>query len=450
MPSVREFGRRVARLIAAGGLAAAATVAAAPSSHAAASNYAAFVLDANTGEALFSRNADARRYPASLTKMMTLYLVFEDLASGKISLNTRLRVSETAAAQPPSKLGVRAGSTIEVEDAILALVTRSANDVAVVVAENLGGSVDGFARRMTSTAHRIGMRNSTFRNPHGLPNSAQTTTARDMATLGLALQDRFPAYYRYFSTRVFVWNGTRIGNHNRLLGRYEGVDGIKTGYTRASGFNLVTSVRRDGRHVVAVVMGGNSARSRDDHMVELLRAHVPRASRGARTAPQLVAEAPPLPREMPPVPRAKPAFEIVTAAIAPSQVPSAPVVQQVATAEPLALVAPAADLEGPTAQGDIDDAASAATAAATGGIPAGWKIQLGALPSQSAADMVLDRASSAAPQILASLSPYTETVSRGSATLYRARFAGFANKEAARAACVQLVRKDFTCLAVPD
>ena len=252
--------------------------------------YAAIVVDANTGSVLHSANADAIRHPASLTKIMTLYMLFERLESGKLSLDSQLRVSEHAADQSPTKLGLREGSTISVEDAIKGMVTRSANDAAVVVAENLAGSEEEFARQMTRKARALGMSNTTYRNASGLPDSAQVTTARDQATLGRAIQERFPRYYRYFSTRTFTFRGQRIGNHNRLLGKVEGVDGIKTGYIRASGFNLVTSVKRDGRHVVAVVLGGTSAGARDARMRQLLAQHVGSAST-RRTAP-MIAEAP--------------------------------------------------------------------------------------------------------------------------------------------------------------
>ncbi|MFD1696865.1 D-alanyl-D-alanine carboxypeptidase [Roseibium aestuarii] len=258
------------------------------------SKYAGIVVDAKTGKTLYANSADSKRYPASLTKMMTLYVVFEELEAGRLSLKTPLKVSKYAAGRPPSKLGLKPGSTIAVEDAILALVTKSANDVAATVAENIGGSEVEFAKRMTRTARQIGMKNTVFRNPHGLPNDQQYTTARDMATLGQALQDRFPRYYTYFDTRVFTYRGARYGNHNKLLGRVKGVDGIKTGYTRASGFNLVTNVERDGRHIVAVVMGGTTGRARDAQMVELINAYLPKASKGSRTREPIMASTAPV------------------------------------------------------------------------------------------------------------------------------------------------------------
>ncbi|MFS8038205.1 D-alanyl-D-alanine carboxypeptidase family protein [Xanthobacter sp. AM11] len=253
----------------------------------------AIMVDANTGKVLYEDNADALRHPASVTKIMTLYLLFEQLEEGNLKLDSDLEVSAKAAAQQPSKLGVRAGSSIEVEDAIKALVTRSANDVAVVIAENLAGSESEFAEAMTRKARALGMSRTVFRNASGLPNPSQVTTARDLAILGRAVQDRFPKQYKYFATRTFYYRGQAIGNHNRLLGRVEGVDGIKTGYTQASGFNLVTSVKRDGRYLVGVVLGGSSGGSRDARMASLISQTLPTAYAGMRTAPKVteVAEA---------------------------------------------------------------------------------------------------------------------------------------------------------------
>ncbi|WP_415716487.1 serine hydrolase [Roseibium sp.] len=261
---------------------------AAPEAAKANPKYAGIVVDAKTGKTLYSSSADAYRYPASLTKIMTLYVIFEELEAGRLSLDSRLKVSKYASGRPPSKIGLKPGKTIRVKDAILALVTKSANDVATVVAENIGGSEKKFAERMTRTARQLGMKKTTFRNPHGLPNSGQRTSARDMATLGRAIQERFPQYYGYFKTRSYKYNGRTYGNHNRLLGRVKGVDGIKTGYIRASGFNLVTSVKRDGRHIVAVVMGGRSGKSRNAQMTKLINRYLPKASRGKKTAPAIV------------------------------------------------------------------------------------------------------------------------------------------------------------------
>ncbi len=269
------------------------SVAASPA--AADANDAAIVVDGNTGEVLFEQNADAVRYPASLTKMMTLYLVFGALERGEVTLDTRFSVSAYAAATPPSRLGVREGSTIRVEDAILALVTRSANDVANVIAENLATSVQAFARQMTSMARSLGMNHTVFQNPNGLPNRAQVTTARDMATLGIALRTRFSEYFHYFSASAFNWRGETIGNHNRLLA-VEGVDGIKTGYTRASGYNLVTSFHHNGHYIVAVVLGGDTATERDAEMRELVATYAPRSATEREAELRAAMLVPPMPR----------------------------------------------------------------------------------------------------------------------------------------------------------
>ena len=240
--------------------------------------YADFVIDANSGAVLHGENADSLRHPASLTKIMTLYLLFEQLEAGKLRFDSRLEVSNHAAQQAPSKLGLMPGQTIAVEDAIRSIVTKSANDVAVVIAEAIGGDEDTFARMMTRKARALGMTRTVYNNASGLPDEEQLTTARDQVTLGRAIQDRFPRYYSYFSTPSFTYHGRAMRNHNHLLGRVEGIDGIKTGYTRASGFNLVTSVRRGNRHIVAAVLGGTSGAARDARMRSLIEQNIASAS----------------------------------------------------------------------------------------------------------------------------------------------------------------------------
>lgn len=240
--------------------------------------YAAIVVDARNGRMLYQSGAEEARFPASLTKMMTLYLLFEAIDSGRVSKTTEIPISDHARSQQPSKIGFRRGETINVESAIHALATKSANDVAVAVAEYLGGTEDAFAATMTSKARVIGMRATVFRNASGLPDGDQRTTARDMAVLGMALRQRFPHHYHYFSEQDFVFRGRTIRGHNDLIGRVRGVDGIKTGYVRASGFNIVTSVNDGGRRLVVVVMGGDSARSRNAHVEELIQRYLPEAT----------------------------------------------------------------------------------------------------------------------------------------------------------------------------
>ncbi|MER8763986.1 D-alanyl-D-alanine carboxypeptidase family protein [Mesorhizobium sp. M0601] len=233
--------------------------------------YAAMVIDAGTGNTLFEVNSTAPRYPASLTKMMTLYLLFEALDSGRISKETQIPVSDNAARQPPTKLRFRRGETIDVDSAIRAVVVKSANDVAVAIAEYLGGSEEAFAGMMTAKARQIGMSSTVFRNASGLPDGDQHTSARDMAVLGMALHARFPQHFHYFSESDFMFRGRLVRGHNDMLGRVRGVDGIKTGYIRASGFNIVTSYNADGHRLIIVVMGADSARQRNDHVEALIQ-----------------------------------------------------------------------------------------------------------------------------------------------------------------------------------
>ena len=240
--------------------------------------FSSIIVDANSGATLAANSPDGSRHPASLTKIMTLYLLFERLEAGKMKLDTEMEVSEHASEQAPTKLGLRPGQTIRVEDAIKGLVTRSANDAAVVIAEAIGGSEEDFAKLMTRKARALGMSRTIYRNASGLPDDEQVTTARDQSTLGRAIQDRFPRYYHYFSTAVFNYHGQNIRNHNHLIGSVEGVDGIKTGYTRSSGFNLVTSIRRGNRFMVGVVMGGRSGGSRDAIMRNLLAENLDKAA----------------------------------------------------------------------------------------------------------------------------------------------------------------------------
>ena len=240
--------------------------------------YAAIVVDDKSGFVLHEVGADEPRHPASLTKIMTLYLLFEQLEAGTLALDIPLQISTRAAMQNPTKLGLKANQTIKVEDAIKGLVTKSANDAAVVVAEAIGGSEEEFAKLMTLKAKALGMTSTTYVNASGLPAEEQITTARDQAVLGRAIQHRFPGYYQYFATPSFHYKGAEMRNHNALLGQVKGVDGIKTGYTEASGYNLVSSVRRDEKHIVAVVLGGTSNAARDARMRQLIEDNISLAS----------------------------------------------------------------------------------------------------------------------------------------------------------------------------
>jgi D-alanyl-D-alanine carboxypeptidase len=280
--------------------------------------YADIVIDGNSGQVLHDVNADEPRHPASLTKIMTLYLLFEQLEAGTLKLDTALPVSAKAAVQPPTRLGLKAAQTVTVEDAIGGIVTRSANDAAVVVSETLGGSEGEFAKLMTRKARALGMTGTTYVNASGLPDDEQITTARDQAILGRAILDRFPGYYAYFSLPNYRYRGKDLHNHNGLLGHLDGVDGIKTGYTEASGYNLALSVHRSKKYVVAVVLGGTSNSERDARMRQLIEEHIPLATT-LRTAPLIVESAgldsadidPTVPVRIQSAPRAAPGASVI-------------------------------------------------------------------------------------------------------------------------------------------
>ena len=416
--------------------------------------YAAIVVDARTGKTLFSANADARRYPASLTKMMTLYMTFEALQSGKITKNTRVPFSAHAAGMPPTKLGVKAGGSVTVETAILSLVTKSANDAAAALGELLGGSEEGFARIMTAKARSLGMKGTVFRNASGLPNPGQFTTARDMATLGIALREHFPQHYHYFSTRSFKFGKQRLANHNRLLGRIKGVDGIKTGFIRASGFNLVTSVVDGNRKLVAVVMGGTSGRSRDNHMAELVRTYLPKASGRGGNAP-LVARADSsssvaafskviLPKSDAPTPDTRPEEVALVEAVDTADEEEVSIAELLPTGAPAAAVASTEQAyAGPTphAKKSVDPIATAT-------VPSGWAIQVASSPSEDEARAFLTRTSEKVGKIVAGASPFTVQFEHKGTTFYRARFGGYESKTAAWNACGALKKHKIDCFAV--
>nr|WP_244440025.1 D-alanyl-D-alanine carboxypeptidase [Mesorhizobium metallidurans] len=430
-------------------------VAGAASSYAARS--AAIVIDAKTGKVLYSSDADGRRYPASLTKMMTLYLTFEAMAKGKIARNSPVVFSARAAAEPPTKLGVRPGGAVTVETAILSMVTKSANDSATALGELLGGNEANFARMMTAKARALGMKSTVFRNANGLPDPGQFTTARDMAMLGIALREHYPQYYGYFSQRSFLYGRKRINGHNRLLGRIKGVDGIKTGYTRASGYNLVSSVSDGDRRIVAVVMGGNSGGSRDNQMAGLINAYMPKAS--SRGGGVLIAKAGGgnpitalakvfLPKHDAPTPDEKPGNDAVAALVeenAPIVEETTPVVQTrkvktvaVATVDDIATARVAAAYAEPEAIDPVN----------TASVPSGWAIQVASSPKRSEAQAFLDKTTKQAPAVLADASGFTVAFDKDGVTYYRARFGGFGSKNAAWKACSALKKKKIECYAV--
>ncbi|MDR9438165.1 MAG: D-alanyl-D-alanine carboxypeptidase [Halomonas sp.] len=438
--------------------------------------YAGIVIDADSQEILYAENADKLRYPASLTKMMTLYLMFEALEEDRLSLHQPLPVSAHAASRPASKLYVKAGSTIPVETAIQALVIKSANDVAVAVAEALGGSETHFARMMTDKARDLGMQDTVFRNPNGLPDAGQVTTARDMVVLSRHLMRDFPQYYPYFSRMSFTWKGKTITGHNRLLKNYPGADGLKTGFIRASGFNVATSAVRDGRRLLTVVMGGFTAASRDAHTADLLDRGFVRASladgrgwlasadiSGGRLmpgepqapgqpvgdgillaslgAPSRGAVSPPEVSAFPPASVEAP----TTTAEAPHQA----VASRVATVE-----TPAGTTMASLEQGSADDPIRelmASTTASADPAPdvsvrrGGWGVQVGAFSDAGHARTLASRAAGQLASELADARVAVADAER--AGIYRARLVDM-NEGQAHTACRRLVAQGMECMVV--
>ncbi len=390
-----------------------------------AAKYAAIVVDARTGEVLHEENADTITHPASLTKMMTLYLTFDALDEGRLTLDQALPVSSWAEAQSPTKLGLRAGQSLRVEQAILGLVTKSANDAAVVLAEALGGSEAKFAEMMTRKARELGMRSTVFRNANGLPNMEQVTTARDFSLLSRALLSDHSKYYPYFSRRNFVYGGRSLHNHNRLMLRYEGMDGIKTGYTVASGFNLAASAVRDGRRLVAVVMGGKSAVSRDARMAVLLDKAFGKPSRDADTPVAANDDD----DEEDDVPAAKPAAKAPVNTKAP---PKAPSKVELASAASTGAAARPPGAKG-AAKGDDDDA--------------DWGVQVGAFSTRDAGARALTQATKQAPFLLRNAKRNITEVKSGQAKVFRARMIGL-DEATARKICAELVKHGQRCVTV--
>lgn len=397
--------------------------------------YAGIVIDAKTGRTLYKYKADSKRYPASLTKMMTLYLTFEALERGKIKKSTRFPVSKNAAAEQPSKLGLRPGQTITVEQAIYALVTKSANDAATALGEFLGGSETNFAKLMTTKARSLKMASTTFKNAHGLPNSRQVTTARDMARLGIALREHYPRYYKYFSTTSFKFGKANYGNHNRLLGRVKGVDGIKTGYTRASGFNLVSSVRANGRSIVAVVMGGKSGASRNAQMQKLISQYLRKASRTGSGGFYAKTKLKGL------VPSSK------TASVSPEKVPVPVITSYAAKPVVVASAVPAPSIAAkptpvPANVAGVDKINTAST-----NIPNGWSVQVGAAQTQNDALGLLAHIKKKGGGTLSGAQAYTMAFVKDGQQYYRARFGGFKGQDHAVSTCKSLKKKGISCWA---
>jgi D-alanyl-D-alanine carboxypeptidase len=481
---------------------------------------------------LYESAADAARYPASVTKVMTLYVLFQELDAGNIKLSDKMTVSKHAAKAVPTKLGLKAGSKITVENAIKALVTLSANDMARVIAEHISGSESKFAERMTATARALGMSRTTYRNASGLPDSKQITTVRDQAILGVAIYQHFPSYYEYFQTKSFSYGKRTYGNHNRLLGE-RGVDGIKTGYTKASGFNLLTAARKDGHHIVVAAFGFDKSGSRDAKVRELVKKYGTKGRSGGyldvamipvpgrKGATVQIASTDPVPVTPLPYPAWRldqqvmvasapvtdvEAEMVMTASVAPSpearpadlpaRVPTqataaissvAPTprdrpldvigawisdtLQLGAEPAPLGQTTPSAPLlppvgigdagepidlmtSGAIGEGDVTEVAAVteqpmpAPIAAAPAVPAdAWIVQIGAAPTEAGASSLLSDAASGV-SALGGMKSYVEKFEKNGQVFYRARFAGFAGRDDAKAMCSELKKVKMSCLAM--
>jgi len=461
--------------------------------------FSALAVDARTGDILFASDADGLRHPASLTKVMTLYILFQEIQAGRLTLDSQLSISRYASGRPPTKLGLKPGQTIRVEDAIKAVITLSANDIAVAIGENLAGSETAFAQRMTNTARSLGMSRTTFRNASGLPDPKQVTTARDMATLGLRVQRDFPQYYPYFRITSFQYGQRTIRSHNRLLGRFDGTDGIKTGYIRASGFNLTTSARRGDKRIIGVVMGGRTGRVRDNYMIAMLGKAFPKCVGGTKLAAAIEGTvARPSEAEVQVAAADEPATdaiakrtkkrrnghaadqmpqpegdavgdavgydneEMAEQAGAASELPGTTfasvtvdqadlarvsgkvadpdsVPQQVASAAPLEASMPTAL---PFKVKTPDEATDGKVVVAS--VASSWNIQIGAYPTKKAAQDALYKARKLSPKLFTRKQAYTVEVMKGEETIFRARMSGFTAKTAKRA-CRTLSRKGLDC-----
>lgn len=387
--------------------------------------YAAIVIDANSGEVLYDKRGDSPRYPASVTKVMTLYLTFEALSEGRLKLTDRITMSPRAAAQAPTKIGLRPGESMTVDEAIKAMTVKSANDVATAMAERLAGSESRFAALMTLRGQELGMRNTRFVNASGLPDSRQISTARDLAILSRATMRDFPQYYSYFSVKGFYFRGNYIKGHNRLLDSMEGFDGLKTGYTNASGFNLAGSAVRDGRRLIAVVLGGPSTAWRDNNMEDLLLTGfdvIKRRARGERTtiAANIYEDEPSGPVERPSVEQGdgdQAGLRIVL------------------TDNPR----PAPVKVSPTLRG-----AQATTSAKVVKKPKGeWAVQVGAFRSKSLANDQLKLVRGRFSKLVHD----AEAAVEGAGSTFRAQFQGMTN-DAAREACSALKAKRVPCMVL--
>lgn len=449
----------------------------------------AIVVDANNGKVLFANRADEIRAPASITKVMSLYLVFDALQSGRINWNTQMPVSKRAASRPRMRLGMPAGSTISVRDAVNAMIVLSANDASVVVAEYLGGTEDNFARIMTMKARSLGMRNTTFKNANGLPAQGHVSSARDIALMSIAMREHFPQYYNLFSQRQFSYRGKVYNGHNRVLDRIDGADGLKTGFTNAAGYTITTSVAKNGKKLVIVVLGGSSGRQRDDVVVTLANAYIGSASSSGKKrlfsgwnvaqsalkgmrSPKQVAE----PTQTQSVqtransPQANPTpvddsqEDLTTASVTPSKRPAAlpsktviksrttveiPVGQSVQGQAPeMVEQAPTTFGQAPTTMAYADNNQQSVTELLDKQVKHNYIVEVASLPDAKAANGFLKTIKSSLKDAkIASLGRVEPTTMDGK-KVYSVRFGSFASQDAASAVCDKLTVQAFSCFVV--
>jgi D-alanyl-D-alanine carboxypeptidase len=380
------------------------------------SKYASIIIEEHSEKILYSRSANQLRYPASMTKVMTLYLIFEEIQNGNLNHNSRILFSKRAAGQPPSKLGIKQGHSISLEEAILALVTKSANDVATAVAEKISGSEINFAKRMTQKAKNLGMNKTRFMNASGLYNKYQKSTAFDMAKLGIAIKRDFPLRYKIFNTTSFNWNGRKYKNHNNLLKSYSGTDGIKTGYIGASGFNLMASVERNGIRLIGVVFGGKSSKRRDLHLMGLFTNAFKSAS-----PPNLILVSTPL---------SKPNFISIRA-------PSS---------KPKTFISVIKDFETPIPK-PIHLAISNLSKKIIN--IKNWGIQVGTYSKKVSAHQIAIKARRIAPELLKMLPAQLTPIYINENMAWRVRFNSL-DENSARTTCSKLLSKNISCVPVPS
>ncbi|MHC5306119.1 SPOR domain-containing protein [Bartonella sp. LJL80] len=401
----------------------------------------AIVVDANNGKVLFANRADEVRAPASITKVMTLYLVFDALQSGRINWNTQMPVSKNAASRPRMKLGAPAGSTLSVREAVNALVVVSANDAAVVVAEYLAGSEERFAQVMTLKARSLGMRNTTFKNANGLPASGHVSTARDIALMSIAMREHFPQYYNLFSQRQFSYRGQVFKGHNRVLDRIDGADGLKTGFTNLAGFTITTTVAKNGKKIVVVVLGGKSTRQRDDLVVLLANAYFDQASRFGKkrlfsswTVAQSVWRGQPAPKTV-----VVPQGDVVTASV---NTPRA--------AAPAAITPTRKPASAPTAMAYADTGAKTVEDVLRNQLAGNFVVQVAALPDAQSANSFLKNIKQALGDAKVASLAYVEPATVDAKQVYRVRLGSFTDQAAAVDVCNAIKAQAYSCFVTAN